>query len=66
MTHTLSAKRETERSMPSETRALLQRGLGLDPSNVYEIRGMLDLRGLGIIADLDIPELQPEPWKPEI
>jgi polyphosphate kinase len=55
---------EIERSMPHETRALLQRGLGLDPSNVYEVRGMLDLRGLDSIADLDIPELQPEPWKP--
>ena len=55
---------ETERSMPNETRALLMRGLALDPANVYEIRGMLDLRGLGIIADLDIPELQPEPWNP--
>ena len=34
------------------------------PSNIYEIRGMLDLRGLESIADLDIPELQPEPWTP--
>jgi len=50
--------------MPHETRTLLQRGLGLDSANVYEIRGMLDLRGLDTIADLDIPELQPEPWKP--
>ena len=54
---------EVERSMPHETRALLQRGLGLDPTNVYEVRGMLDLRGLETIANLDIPELQPEPWK---
>jgi polyphosphate kinase len=55
---------EVERSMPHETRTLLQRGLGLDSANIYEIRGMLDLRGLDTIADLDIPELQPEPWKP--
>ncbi|HSM33254.1 MAG TPA: polyphosphate kinase 1 [Anaerolineae bacterium] len=55
---------EVERSMPHETRALLQRGLSLDPSNIYEIRGMLDLRGLESIADLDIPGLQPAPWKP--
>jgi polyphosphate kinase len=57
---------EVERSMPHETRALLQRGLGLDAANIYEIRGMLDLRGLESIANLDIPELQPEPWKPVI
>jgi polyphosphate kinase len=55
---------EIERSMPNETRALLARGLALDPANVYEIRGMLDLRSLDAIADLDIPELQPEPWTP--
>ena len=55
---------EVERSMPHETRTLLQRGLGLDASNIYEIRGMLDLRGLESIANLDIPELQPKPWKP--
>ncbi len=50
---------EVERSMPHATRALLQRGLSLEPANIYEIRGMLDLRGLDSIADLDIPELQP-------
>jgi polyphosphate kinase len=55
---------EVERSMPHETRALLQRGLGLEASDIYEVRGMLDLRGLESIADLDIPELQPEPWSP--
>ncbi len=55
---------EVERSMPHQTRALLQRGLSLDSSDVYEIRGMLDLRGLDSIAELDIPELQPTQWKP--
>jgi len=50
---------EVERSMPHETRALLQRGLSLDGADIYEVRGMLDLRGLESIADLDIPELQP-------
>ena len=55
---------EVERSMPHETRALLQRGLALEAADVYEIRGMLDLRGLESIADLDIPALQPLPWSP--
>jgi polyphosphate kinase len=55
---------EVERSMPHETRTLLQRGLALEPTDVYEVRGMLDLRGLESIADLDIPALQPEPWAP--
>jgi polyphosphate kinase len=55
---------EVERSMPPQTRALLQRGLSLEPSNVYEIRGVLDLRSLEAIAELDIPRLQPRPWTP--
>jgi polyphosphate kinase len=55
---------EVERSMPHETRSLLQRGLALEATDVYEVRGMLDLRGLESIADLDIPALQPVPWSP--
>jgi len=57
---------EIERSMPHETRSLLQRGLALDTADIYEIKGMLDLRGLESIADLDIPSLQPEPWVPVV
>ena len=55
---------EVERSMPWSTRALLQKGLGLEPSDVYEIAGMLDLRDLTTIADLDVPHLQSRPWHP--
>ena len=55
---------EVERSMPHETRALLQRGLGLEAADIYEIRGMLDLRGLDSIAELDSPSLQPAPYSP--
>jgi polyphosphate kinase len=55
---------ETERSMPHETRQILARGLGLEPEDVYEISGTLDLRALEAVADLDIPHLQPTPWAP--
>ncbi len=57
---------EVERSMPHATRALLQRGLALEPQDVYEISGMLDLSALLSIADLDIPQLQPHPWQPVV
>ena len=57
---------EVERSMPTETRSILRRGLALGPEDVFEISGMLDLRALETIADLDIPELQREPWHPVI
>jgi len=55
---------EVERSMPWRTRALLQKGLGLEATDVYEIAGTLDLSALVAIADLDVPHLQPEPWHP--
>ena len=55
---------EVERSMPAATRALLQRGLGIQPTDVYEVAGMLDLTALDAIAELDLPALQREPWQP--
>ena len=55
---------EVERSMPAATRALLQRGLGIQPTDVYEVAGMLDLTALDAIAELDMPGLQREPWQP--
>jgi polyphosphate kinase len=55
---------EEERSMPVATRALLQRGLGIQPTDVYEVAGMLDLTALDAIAELDLPELQRDAWQP--
>jgi polyphosphate kinase len=55
---------EVERTMPAATRNLLQRGLGLEADDSYEIAGMLDLTALWRIADLDRPELRAEPWTP--
>jgi len=55
---------EVERSMPAATKALLLRGLGLDEGDCYEISGMLDLTGLWAVAELDRPDLKPQPWTP--
>ena len=52
---------EVERSMPAATRDLLLRGLGLGEADCYDISGMLDLTGLWAIADLDRPDLKPDP-----
>ena len=49
---------EVERTMPADTRNLLMRGIGLEPEDVYEVAGMLDLTALYRIADLDRPDLQ--------
>jgi polyphosphate kinase len=55
---------EVERTMPTATRTLLLRGLGLGPEDSYEIAGMLDLTALYRIAELDRPELRAAPWTP--
>jgi polyphosphate kinase len=55
---------EVERSMPTGTRTLLTRGLGLEPDDVYEVAGMLDLTALWYIAELDRRDLRTEPWTP--
>jgi polyphosphate kinase len=55
---------EVERSMPAATRSILLRGLGLGDDDCYEVRGMLDLTGLGALLDLDRPDLKGEPWTP--
>src|SRR4029078_9368739 len=55
---------EVERSMPTTTRAILLRGLGLGDDDAYEIKGMLDLTGLRPILELDRPDLKSEPWTP--
>jgi polyphosphate kinase len=55
---------EVERSMPPATRQILLRGIGLGEDDCYEIRGMLDLTGLRVIAELDRPALRSAPWTP--
>jgi len=55
---------EVERSMPHATRELLLEGLGLGDADAYEVRGMLDLTGLGQLIELDRPDLKVAPWSP--
>ena len=55
---------EVERTIPAATRNLLLRGLGLEADDSYEVAGMLDLTALWRIAELDRPDLRPEPWTP--
>jgi polyphosphate kinase len=55
---------EVERSMPTATRQILLRGIGLGESDCYEVRGMLDLTGLRAITELDRPGLKSPSWTP--
>ena len=55
---------EVDASMTDETRTLLTRELDLQPEDVYEVAGPLDLTGLWVVYNLDRPELKPEPFVP--
>jgi len=57
---------EVERSMPAATRDLLLRGIGLTADDLFEVRGMLDLTGLGQLVELDRPDLKAIPWTPVV
>jgi polyphosphate kinase len=55
---------EVEATMPEETRDLLVRELDLEPADVFEVEGPLDLGGLWALHGLDRPELKDAPWSP--
>jgi polyphosphate kinase len=44
--------------------ARLRSGLGVEPDQLYEIEGMLDLADLMQLTKLDRPDLKYEPWVP--
>ncbi|MBO0694411.1 MAG: polyphosphate kinase 1, partial [Acidimicrobiaceae bacterium] len=53
---------EVDQSMTNEVRSLLTRELDLQPADVYEIAGPLDLTGLWSVHDLARPDLKDEPF----
>jgi polyphosphate kinase len=55
---------EVEESMSSDVLDKLVTELGVDTRAVYRVPGPLDLSGLGVIADLDRPELKFPPFVP--
>jgi polyphosphate kinase len=55
---------EVDASMSNEVRNLLERELDLQPEDVYDVSGPLDLTALWIIYNLDRPELKEEPFAP--
>jgi polyphosphate kinase len=54
---------EVDRHMPLEVRGLLIRELEVQPEEVYESDGLIDLADCAQLADLDIPALRYEPWE---
>ncbi|MBK8048562.1 MAG: polyphosphate kinase 1 [Anaerolineales bacterium] len=55
---------EVDRGMSASDRQLLMRELELDPPDVHEVDGLLDLTSLFRIAGVPRPHLQDEPWQP--
>ncbi len=53
---------EIDTGMSAATRELLMRELDLEPDDVYETDGPLDLSGLWAVYDLDRPELKDDVW----
>ncbi|MDQ2754043.1 MAG: RNA degradosome polyphosphate kinase [Actinomycetota bacterium] len=55
---------EVDATITDEVRALLTRELDLEPDDVYDVVGPLDLTGLWAVHDLDRPDLKDEPFTP--
>jgi len=55
---------EVTTSMPATLRDWIAENLQLEPADVYEINGPLDLGDLMGLATLDSPELRDPPWTP--
>lgn len=55
---------EVDAAMPADVRTLLLDELELEPDDVYEIDGLIDLSGLAELIKLRRPDLKFEPWTP--
>ncbi|MGA2513118.1 MAG: polyphosphate kinase 1 [Candidatus Limnocylindrales bacterium] len=55
---------EVEEAMPASMRRILEKGVGVDSEDCYEIPGMLDHTALWQIAGLDRPDLKLPPYSP--
>ncbi|HEX8769537.1 MAG TPA: RNA degradosome polyphosphate kinase [Acidimicrobiales bacterium] len=53
---------EVDSRMPAESRNFLMRELELEPGDVYEVEGPLELGGLWSVYELDRPELKDDVW----
>ncbi len=62
--HARVVRLEVNPGMSAEVLELLTRELELQPSDVYQSDGLLDLGAMGSLAHLDRPDLKEEPWTP--
>src|SRR5438128_12103958 len=62
--HARVVRLEVNPGMSAELLELLTRELELQPSDVYQVDGPLDLSAVHALAQLDRPDLKEEPWPP--
>ena len=62
--HARVVRLEVDPGMSREILELLTRELELQPSDVYQSEGLLDLGSLAALTQLDRPDLKEEPWTP--
>ncbi|MEO8744682.1 MAG: polyphosphate kinase 1 [Candidatus Dormiibacterota bacterium] len=62
--HARVVRLEVDPGMSPEVLELLTRELELQPQDVYQSAGLLDLGSLHALSSLDRPDLKDEPWTP--
>src|SRR5260370_19236999 len=62
--HARGVRLEVDPGMSPEVLELLTRELELQPSDVYQADGLLDMGSLHALFALDRPDLKEEPWTP--
>jgi polyphosphate kinase len=62
--HARVVRLEVDPGMSPEVLELLTRELELQPADVYQSKGLLDLGSLSALWQLDRPDLKEEPWTP--
>ena len=62
--HARVVRLEVNPGMSPEVLELLTRELELQPSDVYQVDGLLDLSAMFALASLDRPDLKEDPWTP--
>ena len=62
--HARVVRLEVDPGMSAEVLDLLTRELELQPADVYQIDGLLDMGSLSVLTQLDRPDLKEEVWTP--
>jgi len=62
--HARVVRLEVDPGMSAEVLDLLTRELELQPADVYQLDGLLDMGSLSVLTQLDRPDLKAETWTP--